>query len=140
MKTYILDTNALISFVTDRSLAQQEAVTPLFEAASKLKCLLICPQQVLHEFVFVMDRVYNRKKETINEMIRDFLNLPGVRLQHEIDFDTLLSLWPKSISDYGDAVVAAVAKKTKGAPIVTFDAKFRACLKQIGLPIFSEEA
>lgn len=137
MKRFILDTNALISFVTDRNLAQQEEVAQLLEAASRQKCLLICPQHVLHEFVFVMDKVYNQPKESINAMIRDFIDLPGILVQQDIDFNTLLSLWPKGIGDYGDAIVAAVGKKTKGAQILTFDAKFKNCLKKIGLPIFT---
>ncbi len=137
MKTFILDTNALISFVTDRNLAQQEKVTRLFEAASRLKCLVVCPQHVLHEFVFVMDKVYNQKKETIGQMIRDFIDLPGVQIQHDLDFSTLLNLWPVTIGDYGDAIVAAVGKKIKGAQIVTFDAKFSTGLEKIGLPVCS---
>lgn len=36
MKKYIIDTNEIISFVTDRNLVQQEAVAPLFEAAYPL--------------------------------------------------------------------------------------------------------
>lgn len=137
MKRFILDTNALISFVTDRNPAQQEEVAQLFEAASRLKCLMICPQHVLHEFVFVMDKVYNQPGDSINGMIRDFINLPGIQVQHDIDFSTLLDLWPKAIGDYGDAIVAAVGKNAKGARIVTFDAKFKTGLKKIGLPVFS---
>lgn len=60
MKKYIIDTNALISFVTDRNAAQQQVVAPLFEAASRLKCTLVCHQSVVTEFVFVMDKVYGR--------------------------------------------------------------------------------
>lgn len=137
MKKFILDTNALISFVTDRNPAQQEAMARLFEDAARLKCLLICPQHVLTEFVFVLDRVYNQPKETIQGMVRDVIDLPGVQIQHEIDFNTLLNLWPKTICDYGDAIVATVGKKIKDAQIVTFDVKFKAGLNKIGLSGFS---
>lgn len=139
-QTTILDTNALISFVTDRNPAQQEEVARLFEDASRLKCLLICPQHVLNEFVFVMDKVYNQQKKTINGMIRDFINLPGIQLQHDIDFSILLNLWQKAIDDYEDAIVATIGKKTKDAQIVTFDAKFKTGLNKIGLPVFSEDS
>jgi hypothetical protein len=36
----------------------------------------------------------------------------------------LLSLWPESIPDYGDAVLAAYCKKTMGTQNATFDKKF----------------
>ena len=133
MKKYIIDTNVLISFVTDRSPAQQETVAPLFAAASRLKCKLICHQFVLTEFVFVMDKVYETPKETINAMVRDFIVMPGVELCQETDFGILLALWPNAIADFGDAFVAATGKAVKEAIIVTFDAKFQSALKLVGL-------
>jgi predicted nucleic-acid-binding protein len=135
VKKYIIDTNALISFVTDRNPAQQELVAPLFAAASRLKCSLVCHQFVLTEFVFVMDKVYKTPKETINTMVRDFIAMPGVVLLQETDFNTVLSLWPEAISDFGDALVASAGKALKGAQIVTFDGKFKSALKQLGLAV-----
>lgn len=132
MKKYIIDTNALISFVTDRNLAQQEIVAPLFEAAARLKCSLICHQFVLTEFVFVMEKVYGTPKESINAMLRDFITMPGVEVHQQTDFSTLLSYWPTKIADFGDALIAATGKTMKGAIIVTFDAKFKTALKKLG--------
>ena len=132
MKKYIIDTNALISFVTVRNLAQQEIVAPLFEAASRSKCSLICHQLVLTEFVFVMDKVYGTPKETINTLLRDFISMPGVEVQQATDFSALLSYWPAKIADFGDAVIAVTAKSIKGSIIVTFDEKFKSALKKLG--------
>ena len=132
MKKYIIDTNALISFVTVRNLAQQEIVAALFEAASRSKCSLICHQLVLTEFVFVMDKVYGTPKETINTLLRDFISMPGVEVQQATDFSALLSYWPSIIADFGDAVIAVTAKSIKGSIIVTFDEKFKSALKKLG--------
>lgn len=133
MKKYIIDTNALISFVTDRNPAQQEIVTPLFEAAARLKCTLVCHQFVLTEFVFVMDKVYGTPKETINSMLRDFIAMPGVEVCLQVDFGAVLSFWPSKIADFGDALIAATGKAMKGTTIVTFDVKFKSALKKLGL-------
>jgi predicted nucleic-acid-binding protein len=133
MKKYIIDTNALISFITDRNPTQQEIVVPLFEAASRLKCILVCHQFVLSEFVFVMDKVYGTPKETINSMLRDFITMPGVEVYQQTDFSVVLSFWPSKIADFGDALIAATGKATKGAAIVTFDVKFKSALKKLGL-------
>jgi len=128
VKKYIIDTNALISFVTDRNRAQQEVVAPLFAAAARMKCALLCHQFVLSEFVFVMEKVYNTPKETINAMLRDFIAMPGVTVVQETDFAILLDLWPAVIADFGDGLVAATGKTHNGAEIVTFDEKFRSTL------------
>lgn len=34
---------------------------------------------------------------------------------------TLLACWPEHFKDYGDAIVAALCKNTKGSLIATFD-------------------
>ena len=136
MKKYLIDTNTLISFVSDRNLAQQNVVAPLFAAASRFKCTLICHQFVLTEFVFVMEKIYGAPKETIGTMVRDFLAMPGVELCHETDFSLLLSIWPKVVPDFGDALIAATGKSIKGVIFVTFDAKFRTCLQQMGLHVY----
>ena len=62
MKTYVIDTNALISFVTDRNPAQQQKIADIFDEAVRLKSTIICPQNALTEFVYVLDRVYGTPK------------------------------------------------------------------------------
>jgi predicted nucleic-acid-binding protein len=137
VKKYIIDTNALISFVTDRNLIQQEAVLPLFVAASSFKCMLICHQFVLTEFIFVMDKVYSIPKAAINKMVSEFIVMPGVEVRHNIDFACVLSLWPSQIADFGDAVIAATGKAVKGSIIVTFDEKLKTSLQRMGQTVYS---
>lgn len=135
MKKYIIDTNALISFVTDRNLKQQKIIASIFESAANLKAVAICPQNVLTEFVYVMDRVYCSPKEEINRMVKDFLLTPGMEVVHNINLPSLLKLWPWHFSDYGDAIVASLGKELKGAMVATFDKSFRVALKKSGVPV-----
>ena len=132
MKKYIIDTNALISFVTDRNPDQQQKVAPLFESAANLKALILCHQYVLTEFIYVMDRVYQVPKEEIRRIITDLVDMPGIEVINEIDFTAVLSCWPDPIPDFGDAVIASVSKIRKSA-IVTFDRKFAKNLKSLGM-------
>jgi len=133
VKRYVCDTNALISFVTDRNPAQQQKVAPLFESAAHLKVAILCHQHVLTEFIYVMDRVYGVPKDEINRMIGDLIEMPGIEVVHAVDFKTVRSCWPDPIPDFGDAVIASVGKTIKGSVIVTFDRKFVDHLKSLGL-------
>ena len=135
MKKYIIDTNALISFVTDRNPGQQVKIDKLFNDAARLKILVLCPQNVLTEFVYVMDKVYQIPKSEINEIIRDFIDMPGIEVVHDLNMKTLMSYWPEIFKDYGDAIIATLCKNTKGSLIVTFDRKFKTKLKKIGLGV-----
>lgn len=124
MKRYVIDTNALISFVTDRNPEQQKVVTPIFESAAHMKAVIFCHQNVLTEFIYVLDRVYRLPKKQIGPMITDLVQMPGIELVQELDYPAALSVWPDPFSDFGDAVVASVALAQKGAEVVTFDRKF----------------
>jgi len=136
VRRVVIDTNALISFVTDRNPAQQVKVAELFEAASHLKLGILCHQNVLTEFVFVLDRVYSVPKETVNAMIDDFIALPGVEIVHTIDYKLLLSLWPAPFSDFGDAILAALCKSRKNTELATFDEKFAKIAAKSGLKTY----
>ena len=133
MKTYIIDTNALISFVTDRDTDQQEIIATIFKSAANLKKTVLCPQNVLTEFIYVMEKVYGIPKMTIHTMIRDFISMPGIKIIHDIDLNILFSYWPEHIPDFGDAVVAGVCKANKGSVVATFDKKFVGLLRRLDL-------
>ena len=136
MKRYVIDTNALISFVTDRNPGQQQKVGPLFESAAHLKVAILCHQHVLTEFIYVMDKVYDVPKQDINMMVRDLMAMPGVEVIHTVDFNIVFTYWPKLIEDFGDAIVASVCKTHKGSVIMTFDLKFINTLKKLGLDVY----
>ena len=129
MKTFIIDTNALLSFVTDRNPEQQEVVSVLFEQAASLKCSILCHQHTITEFVYVLEKVYQTPKPAISRMVKDFLAMPGVELIHDIHFDVLLNFWPERVADFGDAVIATVWASAPKAAVVSFDKKF---IKELG--------
>ena len=135
MNALVLDTNALISYVTDRDLAQQAKVGAIIEKAARAEASLLCPQNVLTEFVYVMDRVYGIESKRIAAMIADFMDLPGVTVVDEVDYSRLLALWPSPIPEYGDAVIAAVCLAHKGSAVATFDRKLRSRLKAARVPV-----
>ena len=137
MKKYLIDTNALISFVTDRNQTQQDKIAGLLDRAVQLKIRVLCPQNVLTEFVYVMDTVYGIHKTEIRDLVKDFIILPGVEIVHQIALKTLFGYWPGKVPDYGDAIIAALCKDTPGASVATFDRKFRAQLKKLNLAVFS---
>ena len=135
MKRYVIDTNALISFVTDRNQEQQQKIAPLFESAAHVKAVIFCHQHVLTEFIYVLDRIYHVPKDEIGRMIKDLIKMPGIEVIQEMDFKIILSWWPDPINDFGDAIIAASSKTRRGSMVVTFDRKFAATLKALDINI-----
>ncbi len=124
MKQYVIDTNALLSFLTDRNPVQQAVMAGVFVQVAAAQASLLCPQNVIAEFVYVMETVYHQPKPSIRSIIKDFIAMPGVAVVDKTDFEAIFSLWPETFDDFGDAIVAACARETKGAIVVTFDRRF----------------
>jgi predicted nucleic acid-binding protein len=135
MKEWVIDTHALISFVTDRSPDQQAKISRLFEDAANLKASILCPQNVITEFVYVLEKVYYLPSRRIGPIISDLIAMPGLKVVHEVDFDLLLSYWPDRIRQYGDALVASVCKSHKDSRVATFDRKLKSALHEMGLSV-----
>lgn len=138
MKQYLIDTNALISFVTDRNPAQQVPVAGLFERAAQARAAILCPQNVLVEFAYVLDKVYRQPKSLVRRMLADFLALPGVTVVNDLDFAEVLDLWPETVADLGDALLAATALKAKKAVVVTFDREFIKALRGLKIAVWDQ--
>ena len=138
MKRIIIDTNCLISFVTDRNLEQQQKIARLFADAARLKKIILCHHHVLSEFVYVLSSVYRLPDNNIHDMISDFIAMPGIELITDVNMDIILSYWPKHIPDYGDAIIAAQCKNSTRAAIATFDKKFKNALVTLGLPVLMD--
>jgi predicted nucleic acid-binding protein len=137
VKRYVIDTNVLISFVTDRNPGQQETVAGLFEQATPGKTSILCPQNVLVEFVYVMDKVYRQPKKLVRQMVADFIAMPGTAVGNDVPFGEVLALWPDPFGDLGDALVAAVALRAGKAELVTFDSDFRRAGKGLGIAVWT---
>lgn len=140
MKQYAIDTNALLSFVTDRNAAQQAIMTGVFEQVAAAQASILCPQNVIAEFVYVMETVYHQPKPSIRSIVTDFIAMPGVTIVDKTDFDTVFSLWPETFEDFGDAVVATCARSVKGASVITFDRRFMRKLTSCRIPFMDSKS
>jgi predicted nucleic-acid-binding protein len=134
MKKYALDTNALISFVTDRDAGQHARISPFFRNAAELKCELVVTDTVLSEFVYVLAHIYAVPDAKIAEMIKSMADTPGISIDAAFDLDGLLELWPGKIRDYGDSVLGYYAGKRR-MPVISFDKKFISQLKKCGIAV-----
>jgi len=137
VKRIIIDTNMLISFVTDRNQEQQERTARLFDAALHSRLVIVCHQNVVTEFVYVLDKVYGQEHGTINTMLRDLLATPGVEVVNDLDHQKLLDIWPMSCADYGDAVLLAYCKGRRDVSLATFDHKLINRAKALGVKVYT---
>jgi predicted nucleic-acid-binding protein len=120
MKKYIIDTNCLISFLTNRDETQRAIVTPYFDTAAQFQCNLIILDIVIMEFVYVLSRVYRTDPVIVRDIVSTILHTPGLTADHNTDLDTAIRLWPDKIKDFGDALIASHAFHSQ-IPVLTLD-------------------
>jgi len=96
----------------------------IFEQIAASQAAMLCPQNVIAEFVYVMETVYHQPKPSIRSITEDFMAMPGVTIVDKTDFTAVFSLWPEVFDDFGDAVVAVCARSAKGSSVITFDRRF----------------
>ncbi len=136
MKQIVLDTNVVLSFLVDRDPQQQADAAHLFDDAAAGNHTLILHQTVITEMVYVLRNLYGVDKAKIAEILADVLALPGVVPVDEVAWSLLLDLWPDSVSDFTDAVLAAVTTQHRYDAVATFDRPFTRQLKKQGVPAF----
>lgn len=135
MKSYLLDTNVVLSYVLDREPVQQEQATRWFEAAARGEALLILPQPVLTEIVYVLRSFYKRPAEEIQDLLASLLSWRGIETYDPIRWSRVLEIWPAPCRDLTDAMVATTAETLRCDGVVTFDRDFAAHLTRLGLVV-----
>ncbi|AFM11598.1 PIN domain-containing protein [Turneriella parva] len=132
MKSYVIDTNCILSYVTDRNTQQQAIMQPYFEQCSNGTVQFFILESVKVEMVYVLDRVYRVPKPTIGQLLRDLFSSPGINYAVNTDETEEFAFWPDKVKDYGDAVLAHYAKKSQ-LPVMTFDRDFAGQLKHLSI-------
>jgi len=70
-------------------------------------------------------------------MIKDFIALPGVKVENHVDIEIVLDFWPNQLPDFDDAIVASICQSNKGAATATFDRKMINVIKKSDIAVAS---
>ena len=133
MTRVVLDTNVLVSFLTDRDLPQQAQAAGLLSRAAAGEIQVILHQTVVMELAYVLRNLYNMSSEEVAPLLRDLLALQGVVVADRLPWSAVLDLWPSQVPDLADAILAAVASVDRCDAIATFDMAFRRRMAKLGV-------
>ena len=136
MTAVLIDTNVLVSFLTDRNKRQQESASALFETATRGHADLLVHQIVLREMVYVLMNLYDMDSATVASIVDELLAMPGIQPVDVLSWSTVLEIWPERIPDFADACLTAVAKHVRLDAIATFDHRFVKRLRKEGMACY----
>lgn len=135
MRQILLDTNVLISYLTDRDPEQQKKAEALFEQAAAGTLILILHQVALIEMMHVLLNLYHMPHDQAAAILKDLLGMPGTRAPHALDWSTLFELWPEKLPSFPDALIATAAFGNFDA-IATFDVPLSRRLRRHGFKMY----
>ena len=130
-----VDTNVLVSFLTDRSKKQQAAASDLFERAQRRECELVVHQAMLIELVYVLTNLYQTDASEVRDILLELIDLPFIQVASELSWPQLLGLWPETHADFADAVLATVVASGRADRIASFDRRFTRRLEKRGMEV-----
>lgn len=128
-----LDTNVIVSFVTDRDPSRQAQAAELFSGAASGDHVLVLHQAVITETVYVLCNLYETPPQRVSAVLRDLLSLPGVLTADQLDWPAIWDSWPRRIKSFGDACLTAAAKAGAFDRLATFDAAFAKRARRQGI-------
>ncbi len=135
MKSVVVDTNVVLSFVTDRDPRQQRAAARLFEHAVSGERRIVLPQVVLIEIVYVLQNLYGTPVAEIADLLDDLLAMPHVTAENEVPWHAVLEIWPDRVRDFADAVLMTVAR-AGDHKVASFDRKLTRALRRVGVAFY----
>jgi predicted nucleic acid-binding protein len=121
MRRILVDTNVLVSFLTDRNVRQREKAALLLRGAAENEHTLVLHSMAIVEMIYVLTQLYDDPPETVAEDVSDLLAMPGVLSVDEVSWTLVMDRWPRTISSIGDAILAAVAVHGGFDAVATFD-------------------
>ncbi len=123
MKTWFVDANVFLRFLTVDDEGQHLKAARLFEAAREGKCRLVAGPPVLFELSWTLRAAYEVPKARVIEILSAVFATPGMSLTDAPLVADALSLAAATGVEFADAYIAACARASGCSGVATFNRK-----------------
>ena len=120
MKTYLLDADVVLRFLTQDNPVQSKAATALFEKAKKKEVVLELDAVMLAEVIYLLDGYYKRSRQDIASILLRLVSSPGIQVKNPTTVVNALLRFKNEPVDFPDVWLAAQAAESK-TPAASFD-------------------
>ena len=118
-----IDTNILVRFLVGDDEIQAKKVYKIFKKAESDKKELFVPLLVVLELIWVLESVYEIKREEILESINELLLMPILKFEHQSSLQQFIISGNNGKYDLSDLLIAHSAKEHGCESVITFDQK-----------------
>jgi len=131
MKTYFVDTNLFIRYLTNDDIEKANRVEELLDKAALGKVRLITCEVVLAEVVWVLESYYNLNKVQIAEHLEAILATPGLNVLNGKVVEKAIEYYQNENIDFIDAYIVSLMNRLNISSIYSFDKKHLKRVKSI---------
>lgn len=131
MKTYFVDTNLFIRYLTNDDIEKANRVEELLDKAALGKVRLITCEVVMAEVVWVLESYYNLNKVQIAEHLEAILATPGLNVLNGKVVEKAVEYYLNENIDFIDAYIVSLMNRLNISSIYSFDKKHLKRIKSI---------
>ena len=131
MRSYFVDTNIFIRYLTNDDPVKADRVEKLLNEAAAGKVRLITAEMVLAEVVWVLESFYGLKNVEIGPMVKAILATPGLEVLNSALVEKATEYYLAHNIDFLDGYITAVMDKHKISTIYSYDKKHLKRIKSI---------
>ena len=131
MRSYFIDTNIFIRYLTNDDPVKADRVEKLLSEAAAGKIRLVTAEMVLAEVVWVLESFYGLKNVEVGSMVKAILATPGLEVLNSALVEKALEYYLAQNINFVDGYIAAVMDKHKISDIYSYDKKHLSRIKSI---------
>jgi predicted nucleic acid-binding protein len=132
LRQVVIDTNALLSTVLLRDEEQRAATQRLLDHAGNGELVIVLPQFVVFQAIYVLRSFYKLPPLTIRVMLREAMTLPAVTLTNDCPWPQFFEHWSDIRPEPVDAAILALAIANRYT-LATFDHKLSKRARTFGV-------
>ena len=131
MRSYFVDTNIFIRYLTNDDPVKADRVEKLLNEAAAGKVRLVTAEMVLAEVVWVLESFYGLKNVEIGSMVKAILATPGLEVLNSALVEKATEYYLAHNIDFVDGYITAVMDKHKISAIYSYDKKHLTRIRSI---------
>ena len=121
MKTWFVDSNVLLRFLTTDDDGRHERAARFLRKASRGEIRLVCGPPVLFELAWTLRAAYKVGRDNVLEILSGLYAMPGLTMTDGPVVQEALTLAAATGAEFADAYIAAAARASECAGVATFN-------------------
>ena len=121
----LIDANVILRYLLRDNEELYAKAEGVFNDVMEGKRKILILESVIAEVVYVLQRIYNVNRKEISEILRELIELRGVKVHNKGQMLKALEIFSEKNLDFVDCLLCAYGNENK---VITFDKGLKKCL------------